>query len=88
MKIRLLTVAVAVAAFVLTSGTAEAARLFYRRAVPVRVHVGRPVIVAPVYPVVTPMTTTVVTPNVVIGPRGRVRFVAPVRRIGVPVYLR
>lgn len=88
MKIRRVSLAVALAIVVLASSTAEAARFFYRRAVPVRVHAGRPVVVAPVYPVLTPMATTIVSPNIVIGPRGRVRFVAPVRTIGVPVYLR
>jgi hypothetical protein len=88
MKIRLLTLAVALSVVALASGTAEAARYYFRRTHPVRVHVARPIVVAPGYPVLTPMTTTIVSPNIVIGPRGRVRYVAPVRAIGVPVYFR
>ena len=68
--------------------TADAAHVRYRRTIPVHVRVSRPVVVAPVYPVVTPVTTTIVGPNVVIGPRGRLKYVTPVRTIAAPIYLR
>ena len=84
MKFRLLTLAVVFAGAVLASDTAEAAHRIYRRGLPVRVRIARPVVVAPVYPVLTP--TTFVSPNIVIGPRGRIRYVAPRRTIVAPVY--
>ena len=87
MKIRLLTLAVVFASVVLASSTAEAAHRIYRRGIPVRVRIARPVVVAPVYPVWTP-ANTILTPNIVIGPRGRIRYVAPRRTIVTPVYFR
>jgi hypothetical protein len=88
MKIRLLTMVVALAVVVLASSTADAAHVIYRRAVPRRVRIARPVVVAPLYPVLTPTTTTIVSPKVFIGPRGRIRYVTPVRTIVRPIYLR
>ena len=84
MKFRLLTLAVVFAGAVLAADTADAAHRIYRRGLPVRVRIARPVVVAPVYPVLTP--TTFVSPNIVIGPRGRIRYVAPRRTIVAPVY--
>ena len=85
MKIRLLTLTVVFAGAVLASSTAEAAHRIYRRGGPIRV-IRRPVVVVPVYPVWTP-ATTFVSPNMVIGPRGRIRYVAPRRTIVTPVYV-
>jgi hypothetical protein len=87
MKTRVLTMVVALVFVLLASDTASAGRLFYRRVAPGRLYFARPVVVAPVYPVVTPLRRTIVGPNVVVGPLGRIRYVAPVRVIGAPVYL-
>jgi hypothetical protein len=88
MKTRVLTFAAALAIVVLATDTSDAARLIYRRSLPLHVHLARPVVVAPVYPVVTPSTTTIVGPNVVVGPLGRIHYVAPVRPFGTHFYVR
>jgi hypothetical protein len=84
MKTRVLSLVVALVIVMLSSATADAARWIYRRA-PGRLYFARPVVVAPVYPVVTPIRRTIVGPNVVVGPLGRLRYAPPV--IGTPVYL-
>jgi hypothetical protein len=80
--------AAALAMVTLASNTADA-QWAYRRIAPTRFYVSRPVVVTSAYPTIYPypMTTTVVAPNVVIGPLGRVHYVAPIRPVVTPVYL-
>ena len=77
--------AAVVAAFLLIADAAHARRWVYTSAGPVRLHPARRVVVAPVYPLWVPSTTTVVAPNVIIGPRGRVHYVTPYQPIYQPI---
>jgi hypothetical protein len=72
------------AAIFLITDAAQAHRWIYR---PARVHAVRRVVIAPTGPYWVP-PTTIVAPNVIIGPRGRVRYIAPVQPIINGVYFR
>jgi hypothetical protein len=75
------------AAVFLMSDVGQARVWVYR---PARVYAVRRAVIAPVRPLPlwVPATTTIVAPNVYIGPRGRVRYVAPVQPIVDGVYIR
>jgi hypothetical protein len=88
MKALFVIVVAAVAMTLLASDVALAGRPLYRRSAPARFHVARPVVVAPAYPMISPVTTTVATPNIVVGPRGRVHVVTPVRPMGAYYFVR
>jgi hypothetical protein len=87
MKAYAVVFAAALAIVVLASNTADA-HWRYRRIAPTRFYVSRPVVVTSAYPAIYPypVATTVVSPNVVIGPLGRVHYVAPIRPVVTPVY--
>lgn len=86
MKKTIISLTVALAVVLLTSNTAEARRWAYVSPAPARVYVAPRVAFRPIHPVLLPATTTVVAPNVVVGPRGRLRYVAPIRPIVVSPY--
>ncbi|MEX2309808.1 MAG: hypothetical protein WD738_19710 [Pirellulales bacterium] len=77
---------VAFAIVSLMSDTAQARTWRHRPAA--RVHIARRVVVAPVYPILLPRTTTVISPNVVVGPFGRIHYIAPVQPIGAGFYIK
>lgn len=70
--------AAALAATLLVSDVAQARVWVYK---PARVRMVRPAVVTPARPLWVAPTTTTVAPNVIIGPRGRVRYVAPVQPV-------
>ena len=86
MKKTMISLTVAFAAVLLTSDTAEARRRAYVTIAPARVHVVPRVAYRPIHRVFLPATTTYVTPNLVIGPRGHLHYVAPVQPIVVGPY--
>jgi len=77
--------AAVLAVMFLVSEAAQARVWVYR---PARAHAVRRVVVVPPRPLWVPPTTTIVAPNVIIGPRGRVHYVAPVQPIINGVYVR
>jgi len=84
MKSHILTFAAAFAILALVSSAASAAWVV-RHGAPARWYGARRVVVVPAYPLVVP--TTVYSTNYVIGPRGHIRHVVPVRTISTPVYV-
>jgi hypothetical protein len=91
MKTYSVALAIALAAVLMLSDTAEARRWVYLHAGPAHVHVVPRVTLRTVHPVIVPYATTVVTPTVTptyfIGPRGRLHYVAPVQPIVVGPYI-
>lgn len=86
MKTTMISLTVALAAVLLISNTAEARRWAYVSTAPARIYVAPRVAFRPIHPVLLPATTTYVAPTVVVGPRGRLRYVAPIQPIGVQAY--
>ena len=91
MKMTLITLTVALAAILLTTSTADARRWVYVGPTPVRVYVApRAVALRPISHVLVPTTTVftpTLTPNVVVGRRGRLHYFAPIQPIGVGTYV-
>ena len=87
MKTHVVILAVAFTAILMISNTAQARRWVYSPAASARVYASPRVALRPVGPVFVPVTSTVVTPDVVIGPRGRLHYVTPISPIGTGPYI-
>ncbi len=98
MKKALISLTLALAAVLLVSDTASARRWAYVKTAPGRVRVVPRVAYRPIYPVLMPTTTvpitttyvaptnTYIAPTVVVGPRGRLHYAAPIQPIVVGPY--
>jgi hypothetical protein len=74
MKAYVVILAAALTAILLMSESAQARRWVY----PFGPYAHPRMLVRPIDPVFAPMTSTLVTPEVVVGPRGHLRYVAPI----------